>query len=229
MAERVKYFLLGLLFFVVAGVITYDQWIYRDTADRAVEKDTGDLFSMTVGSEEPPPVTRAPPGPTQRSKQPVDVKPKSKRKPVVRPPTPARNTKPRPKPPDAKPAREQFHVVRAGETLGEIAQHYYKTSRAIIWIVDANGLANPDRIFEKQKLVIPPPPGSAKRVATRTTRPTEIPLRYTVKTGEDLYTICRRFYGTKGEGARVNKIMELNSLWNVKVQKGTVILLREEK
>ena len=226
MAERVKYFLLGLLFVIVAGVITYDQWIYRDTADRPVEQDTGDRFSMTVGRDEPPPVTTRGRRDTDREpvieKQPLDVKRKPKPRPIVRPPI-------KPKPPDAKPAREQLHVVRAGETLGEIAQHYYKTNNGIIWIVDANGLANPNRIFEKQELVIPPPPGSAKRVATRTTKPTKIPLRYTVKAGEDLYTVCRRFYGTKGEGARVNKIMELNGLWTVKVQKGTVILLREEK
>ena len=226
MAERMKYFLLGLLFFVVAGVITYDQWVDRDASDRAVEKETGDRFSMIVGSDDPPPVTTRP-APDEHSgttRRPPDVKPKPK--PFVRPPN---DPIPKPKPPDPKPARERFHVVRAGETLGEIAQHYYKTNRGIIWIVDANGLVNPDRIFEKQKLVIPTPPGSSKRVATRATKPTEIPLRHTIKAGEDLYTVCRRYYGTKGEGARVNKIMEINGLWSVKIQKGMVILLREEK
>ncbi|MBI2942140.1 MAG: LysM peptidoglycan-binding domain-containing protein, partial [Chloroflexi bacterium] len=44
------------------------------------------------------------------------------------------------------------HIVGRGDTLDELARRYDTTVRAI---VDANRIANPDRISEGQRLVIP--------------------------------------------------------------------------
>ena len=50
MADRVKYFLLGLLFLVVAGVIAYDKWnapgAVPETADAG---DPADHWEVYVG------------------------------------------------------------------------------------------------------------------------------------------------------------------------------------
>ena len=91
----------------------------------------------------------------------------------------------------------------------------------------ANSLANPDRIFEKQKLIIPARKELRNSGRSRPrTIPKRIPARYTVKASDrDLYTICRRFYGTKGQGARVAKVMELNGLWSADVKAGTTLIL----
>ena len=47
--------------------------------------------------------------------------------------------------------------MRSGETLGEIAQHYYpgRVQSGIRLIVEANQISNPNRIRENDKLVIP--------------------------------------------------------------------------
>lgn len=49
---------------------------------------------------------------------------------------------------------DTIHVVSAGETLGAIATQYGVT---IASIIEANDLANPDRLSIGQELVIPPP------------------------------------------------------------------------
>ncbi len=152
-------------------------------------------------------------------------------KPNVKPkPAPVRDIpepQPTPKPaPKKSPARERVHVVKPNETLGEISTHYYGTYKGVAWIVEANGLKNANVIYKNQKLRIPAAPKTSGK-SKRATSPKTVPTHYTVKSGEDLYTICRKYFGTKGEGARVSRIMELNDLWSAKVAKGTVIRLKE--
>jgi LysM repeat protein len=86
-------------------------------------------------------------------------------------PLPATET---PIPPTAtEEAAALVHVVRQGETLGEIADGYQLSVQAI---VDANGLANPNNITTGQELLIPT---SAETIATATAiaqvPPTETP------------------------------------------------------
>jgi len=230
MADRVKYFLLGLLFLVVISAIAYDVWTGRDLEPA----DGENTASLSVRPGDTPP-NATPPEEQPRPVPPTpNVRPKPK--PVIPPVRP--NTDPvRPKPvvpnfpPTPKPARERVHVVKANETLGEISTQYYGTYKGVAWIVEANGLKNANVIFKDQKLRIPAArktsrnktDGKSKRTAATKTVPTE----YTVRAGEDLYTICRKYFGTKGEGARVSRIMELNDLWSAKVAKGTVIRLKE--
>ncbi|MGH7163259.1 MAG: hypothetical protein ACREID_07230, partial [Planctomycetota bacterium] len=56
MADRVKYFLLGLLFLVVAGVIAYDRWNSADETAVAAAARPEDRVAIRIG-----PVAAAPP------------------------------------------------------------------------------------------------------------------------------------------------------------------------
>jgi len=222
MADRVKYFLLGLLFLVVAGVIAYDRWNTAPTEVADQGDDRG--WEVFVGTKKQSPTPRelsVPPAPEPVRPAPPKPTPAKTKPAVVEPP-------PRP-PVEIEPPAPRVHVIRAGETLESIALHYYKTRQGIQWIVKANKLKNPDRVYEKQKLVIP-----ARKVIKATpgprptTSPNQIPAdgRYKVKSNDgDLYAICRRFYGSKGEGARVARIMELNHLWSADVKAGTLLIL----
>jgi LysM repeat protein len=252
MADRVKYFLLGVLFLVVAGVIAYDRWNSggepHETA-QAPEEDTGGEFDLAVRPEppKPGPVQPAQAGPTpgilpapaaDRPERrpstladlPLDPFPPTP-EPAVRP-TPRSEPKPEPKSPpkaEPKPATDRTHVIRKGETLEAIAVKYYGTRDGIPWIVSANGLANANRIYANQKLVIPAKKEIAKERGSGDAVPAKasgIPSRYKVKDGDgDLYAICRRLYGPEGQGARVSRIMELNHLWSADVKAGTLLIL----
>ena len=224
MVDRIKYFLLGLLFLIVAGVIAYDRWNTDEYEQPAQDETVSVRFtepdrSVREGRDRtgtagtPPRVTPAvgtPVPSTIRHTDPLvppEPKPVVHKKPVVRPPVPA----------------ARVHVVRSGETLESIALKYYKTSRGIAWIVQANGLRNANFIREKQKLKIPAPPTGTVRRAPSSGK---VPSTYVVKAGDgNLYAICRRFYGAGGQGARVNKILELNGLWSAEVTPGTTLRL----
>ncbi len=225
MVDRVKYFLLGLLFLIVAGVIAYDRWNTDEYQEPAQDETVSVRFTdpvpplregrdRTGAAATPPRVTPnagTPVPSTIRHTDPLvrtAPRPVVHKKPVVRPPVPA----------------ARIHVVRSGETLESIALEYYKTSRGIAWIVQANGLRNANFIREKQKLKIPAPPtGALPRAPKRTGK---VPSTYVVKAGDgDLYAICRRFYGANGQGARVNKILEMNGLWSAEVTPGTTLRL----
>jgi nucleoid-associated protein YgaU len=242
MADRVKYFLLGLLFLVVAGVIAYDRWNAAPTDLAESGDDRG--WEVVVGTQTPPTKPRelsVPPNPEEKPAKPkADSKAKAREPMRTEPPDEKQEPKPKAKPVvqvTPPPAPRKIHIIRAGETLESIALHYYKTRKGVQWIVEANKLKNPDRVYENQKLVIP-----ARKVMTRKTttkqprattpKTTKFPKdgRYTVKPHDgDLYAICRRFYGAKGEGARVARIMELNHLWSAEVKAGTVLILPPPK
>lgn len=60
-----------------------------------------------------------------------------------------------PIPTEAAPTGSTFHIVQAGETLSTIAQRYGVSMNAII---EANELANPNRLDINQRLIIPVAP-----------------------------------------------------------------------
>ena len=125
MADRVKYFLLGLLFLVVAGVIVYDRW--NPVTDPPSNQEAN--AASNRGTAEVGPGLRVP-KPT-----PV-VKPIPMPKPIERPKV---QPEPQPKP---IPAPTRYHIVKRGESLESIALSYYKTRKGTAWIVAANSLAN---------------------------------------------------------------------------------------
>jgi LysM repeat protein len=89
------------------------------------------------------------------------------------------------------------HVVRAGETLSGIAARYGVSSAQI---VAANGLTG-DRIYVGQRLRLVPASGTGARPSTT----------YTVRSGDSLTTIARRF------GTTVRAIQDANGISNPNV------------
>jgi LysM repeat protein len=83
------------------------------------------------------------------------------------------------------------HIVKSGETLKTIAALYGKTWQEL---AQANGLANPDRIFAGQRLIIP-----------------TAPRFYTVRPGDTLYLISVRY------GVSAQAIMTANNILNPNV------------
>jgi len=225
MVDRFKYFLLGLLFLVVAGVIAYDRWNSVDEVavgeESRVEVTSGGALPLitepAVPEVEPPAEPHV-----ERTIPFEDLRPEPI--PPVTPPLPRPPVRRRP---DAVPQARVVHVVQSGENLEAIALRYYSTRRGIAWIQEANSLRDRNRIFVNQKLVIPARKESVVRRSTsRATAPKKIPSTYQVKRGDgNLYAICRRFYGASGEGARVARIMELNGLYSADVAPGTKLTL----
>ena len=70
--------------------------------------------------------------------------------PVAEPPTPQ--------------VEETIHVVKAGDTVSELAATYGVTMQAII---DANSLENPNNLSIGQELIIPPPPAQEPTPITK--------------------------------------------------------------
>jgi len=234
MADRVKYFLLGLLFLVVAGVIAFDRWNSRESLGPGPEsaradEDEGKLWFSPAEREEEPRVEeeRVAERPERGRSMRIDPNPEPE------PPRPEPTPPPRPAP-EPEPADDRIHVVESGDTLGEIAARYYpgRVQEGIRLIAKANGISNPNHISIDDKLVIPASASSAgarKPIVERkpaTERKRGIPSSYTVKSGDgNLYQILRKFYGRAGEGARVVKVMEMNDLISTRVPAGTVLKL----
>jgi len=97
---------------------------------------------------------------------------------------PGETAAPAPTPVPALPSGQVIvHVVQPGETLYSIAYRYGTTIQAII---DANGITNPDQIYQGQKLNVPTSGGSSGGS-------TGCRIRHTVKTGEWVWQIARNY------------------------------------
>lgn len=104
--------------------------------------------------------------------------------------------------PPEKRLRVRHHRVTRGDTLWEIARSYGTSLEAVI---QANRLRNPNRLRLGQDLIIPLNPYSARQ-KPGSSEPTA--GFYTVRRGDSLYAIARRF------GLRVNRLAQLNNLGN---------------
>ncbi len=102
------------------------------------------------------------------------------------------------------------HVVQRGENLYRIALRYGTTVNAI---VAANGLANPNRIYVGQRLVIPSSTSSASTTAPSTTTGGT----YVVRRGDTLSGIARRFGTTTTSLARLNGIVNPSLIYTGQV------------
>jgi membrane-bound lytic murein transglycosylase D len=112
------------------------------------------------------------------------------------------------------------HVVTRGQTLSHIASRYGVSVTAIR---AANAWVNPRRLQIGQRLIIPRAGGT--RVASATTaapRPTppDGPLTVTVRRGDTLWAIARRY------GVSTGDLMALNELRNSTIRPGDRITVR---
>lgn len=95
---------------------------------------------------------------------------------------------------------ERIHVVRQGDTLRSIATLYNTTWQAI---AARNALANPNRIYVGQRLVIPAP-GTNVNQTVRT---------YTVQRGDSLTSIANRYNTTVQALASTNGLTTTSILY----------------
>lgn len=99
----------------------------------------------------------------------------------------------------------QFYTVRYGDNLYRIALRFHTSVSALM---NLNGIANPNRIIAGQTICVAP--GG------------EIPwgFLYTVRRGDTLYSIARRY------GWSVSYLASVNHLWNPnQIYAGQILLI----
>ncbi len=109
---------------------------------------------------------------------------------------------------------DQFYTFRRGDTLFRIATHFGTSAWAL---ANLNGIHNPDRIYAGQTICVRAG-GMHDGGDHQGGKPHE--SRYTVKCGDTLYSIARRF------GVSVDALARINHIWNPdRIYAGQVILI----
>ena len=124
-------------------------------------------------------------------------------------------------PPPRAPSRS-VHVIESGETLQDISQAHFGTTRRWQEIARLNGISNPDRVRVGQKLRIPGEettralarPASEKRVSS-----------HTVSAGETLIAIARRQLGSSDRWEDIARLNDINDPGSIRVGQVLVIPL----
>lgn len=105
------------------------------------------------------------------------------------------------------------HVVQRGESLGAIARQYGTTVEQIL---QANTIANPNRIYPGQSLNIWVSPQVAQQVAPAPQQPVQPPppsnISYTIQPGETLGMIAQRYGMSWTTLAQMNGIYDPNRI-----------------
>ena len=109
---------------------------------------------------------------------------------------------PTPPPTATLPPDTTRHTVKSGETASTIAKLYGTTTKAIL---DANGLKTNTIISIGQELLIPLPAANTS-TPTPTLTPSPTPFVYTIKTGDTLSAIAKKYNTT------VEALMEANGI-----------------
>ncbi|MCP5100613.1 MAG: LysM peptidoglycan-binding domain-containing protein [Chloroflexi bacterium] len=99
------------------------------------------------------------------------------------------------------------YEVQWGDTLGRIAAQFNVTVNEIVQV---NNIANPDLIFAGQSLEIPTDTDPPTPTPVPPDNPTPIPGSYTVRSGDTLSAIARRFNTTVAAIAQLNGITNIN-------------------
>ena len=109
---------------------------------------------------------------------------------------------PTPPPTATLPPDTTRHTVKSGETVSTIAKLYGTTTKAIL---DANGLKSNSIISVDQELLIPLAMANTA-TPTPTLTPSPTPFVYTIKTGDTLSAIAKKYDTT------VEALMEANNI-----------------
>lgn len=103
------------------------------------------------------------------------------------------------------PPRGPSYAIRHGDSLIELAAAWGVTLEALI---AANGIADPNRIYVGQRLVIPRRGSGRRDIATPLAAPLDGSPYYAVRPGDNLSTLAERW------GVEVDAIVEANGLAN---------------
>jgi membrane-bound lytic murein transglycosylase D len=109
-----------------------------------------------------------------------------------------------------------YHRVRNGETLSVIARKYRTSVKSIM---RANNLRRSNYIVAGKRLKIPQRGYMQTRTRTVEKPPHGQALNHTVRKGDSLFTIAKRY------GTTTKKIQELNNLTTTTLQKGQVLVI----
>ncbi len=94
------------------------------------------------------------------------------------------------------------HRIEADDTLSEICDRYYGTSRLVAEVIKANPhLKSPNRLQIGEVVILPPPPETSPGEVAAITPPRPESgaaggRTYTVRSGDSFYTIARSLLGT---------------------------------
>lgn len=110
--------------------------------------------------------------------------------PMPPPTTPPPTPEPPAPTPEPAPSGQTTHVVRPGENLFRIALRYGTTVQAI---AEANGIADPRRIYVGQELTIPSAGAPPSAPAAEPSAPTAGETTYVVQPGDNLFRIALRY------------------------------------
>ena len=107
-----------------------------------------------------------------------------------------------PPPPPPPPPTVCTYVVRRGDTLSAIARRFRTT---VADLARANGITNPNRIFRGQVLIVPCDPSAMRATVTTQADPSRHRI-HTVRRGENLGQIARRYDTTVSVLRRLNRL-----------------------
>ena len=115
--------------------------------------------------------------------------------------------------------KSQYHIVKKGETLSEIAAKYDLTNNEIkTW----NQIKN-NKLFAGQKLRVAPPISHNQNQASQPVpkKNGTHPVYHKVKSGETLFAIAREYHTT------VDKIKQLNRMKNDMLKPGMQLKIKD--
>jgi len=123
---------------------------------------------------------------------------------------------PTPPPTLTLPPNQTRHLVQSGDTISGIAKEYSTTVKAVL---AANGLTEQSRLSIGQELIIPLPLAQTS-TPTPTFTPSPTPFMYTIRTGDTLSEIAKRFNTT------VEALMQSNGIEDAtRIRVGTQITI----
>lgn len=106
----------------------------------------------------------------------------------------------------------KIYIIKSGDTLSGIAKKY---KLSVQDLMEINGIADPDKIIEGNKLIIPSPKISNARSTNKASY-----KKYKVKSGDSLSVIAKKYKVTVQQLVKLNKIKDENV-----IREGMILLI----